>query len=323
MRRREFIAGLGGAAAWPLLARAQGANPVVGFIAVGTPQTYAAQLAAFHAGLNKFGFIEGKNVTLEYVWALASDRRFPAMVSQLIDRRPTVIVANYPHVMQVKAATTTIPTVFIMSGDPVALKVVSSLSHPDTNLTGISNLNEQLLMKRFQLLKELLPALQSVAVLINPTNPRSSSRSQDVQRVADEAGIKVRLLHASTESEIEPALQSLKSSPVDALIVVTDTLFIDQGERLGKLSEQLKLPAVFQYRDFAVGGGLLSYGSDRTENFRVLGEYAGRILRGEKVANLPVQQVTKVELVINLKSAKKLGIDVPLSLLGRADEVIE
>jgi putative ABC transport system substrate-binding protein len=328
MKRREFITLLGGAAAaWPLAARAQQlAMPVIGFLNVGLPVERAHLAAAFQHGLNEVGYVEGQNVAIEYRWAEGDNDRLPALAAELVQRRVNVIVAGSgtPGAVAAKAATTTIPIVFAVAVDPIKVGFVESLNRPGGNLTGVTNLNVEIGPKRLELLHALLPTATDFAMLVDPTGPALVEPFvRAVQAAARSLGLRLHVLNASTEREFDSVFASVVQLKAAALIISPATSFVGRSEQLATLAIRYKVPAIYQYRPFAAAGGLMSYGSDETEYYHLVGIYAGRILKGEKPAELPVQQSSKVELIINLKTAKALGIDVPLSLLGRADEVIE
>jgi putative ABC transport system substrate-binding protein len=326
MRRRKFITLLGGAAAaWPLAARAQqSAMPVIGFLGTASPDLWADRLRAFHQGLNETGYVEGRDVTIEYRWAQDQNVRFPALASDLVGRQVTVIAAgSFAAALAAKAATTTIPIIFAMAGDPVEVGLVTSLSRPGGNLTGATNLNHEILPKRLELLHELVPTATAIAFLVNPTEPSAESQSSDVQVAARALGRQLHILYASTEPEFDKVFATLAELRAGGLVIGTDTFFTSRREKLAALSVRHAMPTIYQYREFASAGGLMSYGGSLTDMYRLNGVYTGRILKGEKPADLPVQQATKVELIINLKTAKALGLDVPPTLLARADEVIE
>jgi ABC-type uncharacterized transport system substrate-binding protein len=328
MRRREFIAFVSGAAAWPMAAHAQQPDkvPVIGFLGASSAEVYEGRLGSFRRGLNEAGFAEGQNVAIEYRWAEGHYERLPMLATQLIQRQVAVIVAGggTPAAVAATAATKTIPIVFAVAVDPVAAGLVSSLNKPGGNVTGVTNLNVEVGPKRLELLRELLPSLTRVAVLVNPTNSVVSEPFlRGMQAAALALKIQLNVLNASTEAEINEAFKRLVQLRAGALIVSTDVFFNSQSKLLGALSVQHAIPAVYQYRAFVAAGGLLSYGGDDTEYYYLAGVYAGRVLRGEKPSNLPVQQSTKVELIINLRTAKALGINVPNTIIGRADEVIE
>jgi putative tryptophan/tyrosine transport system substrate-binding protein len=325
MRRREFITLLGSAtAAWPPAARAQQATmPVVGFLHSAAPGTYGARLAAFRQGLKEAGYVEGENVSIEYRWAEDRYERSPAMADDLVRRQVTVIFANGPMVRSAKAATTTIPIVFTVGYDPIQLGLVASLSRPGGNLTGVSILNVELGPKRLELVRELVPAATTAAVLVNPTNHNADVVTRDMRAAGHALGLQIHILQASNESELEAAFADLVRTRAAALVIGADPFFNTRSQQLAALSLRHAVPAIFQYREFFAAGGLMSYGGSLTDVYRQAGVYVGRILKGERPGDLPVQQSTKIELMINLKTAKTLGLTVPLPLLGRADEVIE
>ena len=330
MRRRDFIAGLGSAAAWssgPRAARAQQpAMPVIGFIAGGLDVGLGQRgVAAFLQGLSETGYAVGRNVTIEYHWTEGHEDRAPAIVNDLINRRVTVIaaVASNAAVRTAKAATQTIPIVFRIGGDPVARGYVPSLNRPGGNITGITTLGIQLGPKRLELLRELLPAGAAIALFANPTNPNAARETEEIQAAARILGVRLLTLHASSPYDIEVAFASIARQEIGSLLTTADPLFFLQRDLVIALVARRALPAVYSDRFFVEGGGLMSYGADASDGVRLAGVYTGRILKGEKPADLPVQQSTKVELIINLKTAKALGLAVPQTLLARANEVIE
>ena len=323
--RREVITLIGGAAAWPLAARAQQpAMPVVGFLGSTSPDLYANQVNAHRRGLSETGHVEGRNVAIEFRWAESQYDRLPAMATDLIRRRVTVISAgSLPSALAAKAATSTIPIVFSIGVDPIAFGLVSSLNRPGGNITGITNLNLELGPKQLEVLRELLPDATVMAALVNPTNPNAETHSNDLQAAARTLGLQLHVLHASTEGDLDSVFASLSQIRASALVIGSDAFFVSRSAQLGALTARHRVPAIYQFREFAAGGGLLSYGSSIMDSYRQVGIYTGRILKGEQPAELPVQQSTKVELIINMKTAKALGVRLPLTLLGRADEVIE
>jgi putative tryptophan/tyrosine transport system substrate-binding protein len=328
MRRRDFI-GLASVAAvaWPLAARAQQTvMPVIGFLGGASADRYVIRMVAFHKGLMDAGYVEGKNVAIEYRWAEGNYGRLPAFVAELIQRQVNVLVSagGAPAALAAKAATTTVPIVFVLASDPVEIGLVASLNRPDGNLTGVTDLNVEVGPKRLEIIRELLPAATTIGVLVNPTNPEIAVPfARALKAAASTLGITFHLLQASTDSELEAAFATLDQLRADALVISPDIFFNTRSAQLASLSLRHTLPAIFQHREFVAAGGLIGYGSDETENYRLLGTYTGKILKGDKPADLPVVQSTKVELLLNFKTAKALGITVPLALSGRADEVIE
>jgi putative ABC transport system substrate-binding protein len=324
MRRREFIMLSGSAAAWPLAARAQQPMPVIGLLSSASSNDYAPMIAEFRKGLGEAGYVEGRNVVIEYLWADDQYQRLPALAADFVRHKVTLIAAaSTPAALAAKPATTTIPIVFAIGGDPVRTGLVDSLSRPGGNLTGAAHLNAELAPKRLELLHELMPVATVVALLVNPANPTADTVSKGVQAAARALGLQLHVLQASTEQDIDAAFESLPKIRASALVIGTDPFFTSQAEHLGALTLRHAMPAIYQYRAFAMAGGVMSYGGSITDSYYRAGLYAGRILKGEKPGDLPVQLSTKVELFFNLKSAKELGLTVPLSLLGRADEVIE
>jgi len=326
MRRRDFIKLIGGAtAAWPLAARAQqAAMPVIGFLGPTTAQGDAPYVAAFRQGLQQAGYREGQNVAIEYRWAEGQNDRFPAMAADLVRRQVTAIaVLGPPAALAAKAATSTIPIVFVTGRDPVELGLVASLARPGGNLTGVVTLSGELGLKRLELLHELVPTATTLALLVNPTYPNAEALASTLQAEARILGLQLQVLHASTEREIDQVFATLVQLRAGGLVIATDPFFLTRSEQFAALALRHAIPSIFQYRAFATAGGLMSYGTSIEDLNRQAGIYTGRILKGEKPADLPVQQATKVELIINLKTAKALGLTIPLSLLGRADEVIE
>jgi len=326
VKRREFISLLSGAAAaWPLATRAQQpAMPVIGFVNAGSRKGYARPLAAFVKGLGETGYVEGHNVAIEYRWAEGQYDRLPAFVADFVQRKMNVIAGTSTQgALAAKAATSSIPIVFTTSGDPVKLGFVTSLSRPDGNITGAAQLNVEVAPKRLELIHEVLPTAADIGLLINPSSPLAEPVSRELQAAAATLRLKLHVLNASSEQDFATVFATLPQLQADALVIGTDTFFTSRSEELAALTVRHRMPAIYQYPEFTAAGGLMSYGGTITESYRLAGIYAGRILKGEKPADLPVQQVTKVELILNLKAAKALGITFPLALLGRADEVVE
>jgi putative tryptophan/tyrosine transport system substrate-binding protein len=328
MKRREFITLLGGAmAAWPLAARAQqAAMPVVGFLSGAALEMMREYVAAFHRGLADAGFAEGRNVAIEYRWAEGHNDRLPGLATDLVRREVAVIVVggSTPGALAAKAATQTVPIVFLVGPDPVKLGLVASLNRPGGNITGITILNVELIAKCLELMHSLMPPATTIAVLVNPANIlQTATERRIVQDAAHVLGARVVVVNASSPSEIESAFATLVGERVGALVVSGENFFLTQRDRLVELAAHHAVPAIYAYREYVAAGGLMSYGTDISDAYRHVGVDTGRILKGEKAADLPVQQVTKVELVINLKIAKTLNLTFPLPLLGRADEVIE
>ena len=328
MKRREVIRLLGGvAAAWPLAARAQQSRvpPSVGFVGSDSPDTYTDRLRAFRLGLKSTGFIEGQNVVIEYRWAEGRNDKLPALTADLVQRQVTVIVApTTPSVLAAKAATGVIPIVFFVAGDPVDLGLVTSLRQPGGNLTGATTLTLEVAPKWLELLHEMVPKATSLALLINPTSPNlADAQSRDLETAARSRGLKLHLLRASTDSDFETAFESVTRQQIDGLVISSDSFFFSRSTQLAMLAARHAVPTIFGFREFVAAGGLMSYGGSLAESFRWVGVYAGRLLKGEKPSDLPVQQSTKIELFINLKTAEALGLEVPPALLTRADEVIE
>jgi putative ABC transport system substrate-binding protein len=324
MRRREFITLLGGAAAaWPLAVHAQQPMPVIGFLNGGSPDGYAPMVAGFRQGLKETSYVEGQNVAIEFRWAEGQYDRVPAMAAELVRRQVTVIVANTPGNLAAKAATTTIPIVFTVGNDPVQIGLVASLTRPGGNVTGATQLGVELVSKQLEFAHELVPTATVIAVLLNPINPNAETLLRDVQAAARIIGVQFHVLHASAERDFDTVFATLVQLGASALVIGNDPFFASRSEQLAALTLRHAVPAIFQDRPFVAAGGLMSYGGSTPDMYRIAGVYAGRILKGEKPADLPVQQATKVELFINLKTAKALGLTVPPTLLVRADEVIE
>jgi putative tryptophan/tyrosine transport system substrate-binding protein len=327
MRRREFIKVIAGsAAAWPLAAHAQQPQPVIGFLSSASPQVYSDRLRAFRQGLKEAGYVEGQNVQIEFRWAGAQNDQLPTLAADLVRRQVGVIVAagGTPSALAAKAATSSIPIVFAIAADPVEVGLVASVNRPGGNLTGVANLNVEVGPKRLELLREMVPAATTVAVLLDATSPTiSDAFLNGLKTAAPTFGLQLQVLRASTEREIEAVFATLQQKRAGALVIGPSTLFNALTEQLAKLSLRYAVPTIYQFRPFVAAGGLASYGSDETEYYRLVGVYAGKVLNGEKPANLPVLQTTKIELIVNLKIAKTLGIAVPQSVQSRADEVIE
>jgi putative tryptophan/tyrosine transport system substrate-binding protein len=325
MKRRAFISLLGGAAAaWPFKARAQqAAMPVIGFLNSASPGNYVPMVAAFRQGLKEAGYVEGQNVAVEYRWAEGQYDRVPVIALELVDRRVAVLVANTPGVLAVKAAITTTPIVFTTGSDPVQIGLVASMSRPAGNVTGATTMGVELASKLLELAHELVPTASVIAALINPANSSADPQVRDLQAAARTLGVQLRVVYASSERDFGVVFANLAELRPGALVIVVDSFFIGRNEQLAALAARHALPAISQERAFAAAGGLMSYGGSLPEMYRQAGIYTGRILKGEKPADLPVVQPTKFELIINLKAARALGLEVPPSLLGRADELIE
>ena len=326
MKRRAFVTLIGGAAAWPLAARAQQpAMPVVGYLSARSPDDTAHLVAAFRRGLGEQGFVEGQNVTIEYQWALGQYDRLAAMAAEFVRRPVTVLTTTggEPSALAAKAATSTIPIVFAIGGDPVKRGLAASYNRPGGNATGISLLTNPVEPKRLGLLHELVPQATTVGFLLNPTLPQSGSQISDVQEAARTLNLQVHILRASTDREIESAFESVAPQNIQALAVAADGFFDTRREKLVALAAGHAVPTMYHFREFAVAGGLVSYGIDASDAYRLVGVYTGRVLKGDKPADLPVVQSIKFQLVINLKTAKTLGLAIPDRLLALADEVIE
>jgi ABC-type uncharacterized transport system substrate-binding protein len=325
MKRREFITLLGGAAAaWPLAARAQQGMPVIGFLNGASPDGYAPYVAAFRQGLKEAGYVEGQNVAIEYRWAEGQYDRLPALAADLLRHKVTVMAAtSSPAAQAAKAATSTVPIVFTTGDDPVKLGLVTSLSRPEGNVTGVTNLTVELGSKQLGLLRELVPSSTIIAVLMNPNFPGTEKQLRDVEAAARVLGVQLIVLKVSTEREMETAFATMAQQGIGALLVGIDPSFLAHRDQIIALAAHRSIPAVYPVRDFAVAGGLMSYGTDFADSYRQAGIYTGRIVRGEKTADLPVQRSTKFQFVINFKTAKALGITVPNSMQLLADEVID
>jgi putative ABC transport system substrate-binding protein len=326
MQRRHFITLLGGAATWPLAARAQQPTmPVIGFLSTGSPQSDAFRVAAVRQGLIQAGYVEGRNAAFEYRWAEDHYERLPALAAELVRREVAVIAAigGITSAVAAKSATATIPIVFEIGGDPIKLGLVASLSRPGGNITGVSFLVGTLAAKQFEILHETVPKAALIGFLVNPTIADAETQTKNALAAAETLGQKLLVVQARTDSELETAFVTLVQQRAGALVVGGDPFFSSRPDKLVKLAAHQKIPTIYFLREFVVAGGLMSYGASINEALRIVGLYAGRILKGEKPADMPVQQSTKVELVINLKTAKALGLNISLPLIGRADEVIE
>ena len=326
MKRREFITVLGGAAAtWPLAAWAQKPMPVIGFLSTGSLQSDAFRLAAVRQGLMEAGYVEGRNFAFDYRWAEGQYERLPALAAELVRREVALIVTGggTTSTVAAKSATATIPIVFVTGADPIKLGLVASLNRPGSNITGVSFLVNTLVAKQFEVLHEAVPKTALIGYLVNPTYVNAEADTRNVLAAAEVVGQKLLVVQAHTDSELEAAFVTLIQQRAGALVVGADPFFFDRRAKLVELAARQKVPAIYFLREFASAGGLMSYGTSITEAYRIVGLYAGRILKGEKPAELPVQQSTKVELTVNLKTAKALGLTVPPALLARADEVIE
>jgi putative tryptophan/tyrosine transport system substrate-binding protein len=325
MNRRELIAGLGSAAAWPVVARAQQSVPVIGFLTSRAFGDSPHLTAAVRQGLREAGFVEGQNVAIEYRFADNQDDRLPVLAADLVRRRVALILTTGGNnvAAAAKAATATIPIVSNFGADPVLHGLVASLNRPDGNLTGISRFTSELLPKRLELLCEVAPNATVIGFLVEPANSYVESDTKDVRAAARALGRQVQVVRASTASEIEATFTTLVELRAGALLIENNAFFNSRSEQLGRLALRHAMPAIHTVREFVVAGGLMSYAPSLADVYRQVGVYAGRVLKGEKPANLPVQQATRIEFVINLKTAKALGVTVPLPLLGFADEVIE
>ena len=326
MKRRDFMAMLGAAAAWPVAARAQQtAMPVVGYLSGRSRDVDTPFTTAFREGLSGTGYVEGRNVAIEYRWADGQYDRLPLLAADLVRRQVAVIAAagGSSPALAAKAATTTIPIVFQTGDDPAEVGLAASLNRPGSNLTGVTSLNAEVVTKRLELLHELIPTATIMALLVNSTNPNAEILSRDAQSAARTLGLQLHVMHATTERDFDMVFSNWAELRASGLVIGSDPFFAGRSKQLAALSVRHATPTIFQYHEFAAAGGLMSYGGSLTDTYQQVGVYVGRILRGERPTDLPVQQSTKVELIINLKSARALDLTVPLTLLGRADEVIE
>jgi putative ABC transport system substrate-binding protein len=325
MKRREFITSVAAAVVWPLAADAQQAMPVVGYLSSGSASGFASRLAAFRQGLADAGFHEGQNIAIEYRWADGQDQRLATMAADLVQRRVSVIAApgGLAAARAAKSATTTIPVVFETGANPVQAGLVVSLSRPEGNVTGVTSLNVEVGPKRLDLLHELVPAVNVIGALVNPANPNSVAALKELEPVASKLGLQLHAVPASKDQDLEAAFATLAERGAGALVVTPDPFFISRSKQIAALTLGNAVPAAFHTREFVAFGGLIGYGGSVAESHRQAGLYTARILKGDQPANLPIVQVTKVEMIINTRTAKALGITVPVPLLGRADEVIE
>ena len=325
MHRRKFLGLTGAAVAWPVAARAQQPMPVIGYLSSGSPQGFATRLAAFRLGLQETGFSEGQNVSIEYRWAEGKNDRLSAMAAELVQRRVNVLATpgGINAAMAAKKATATIPIVFETGADPVAAGLVGSLSRPKENITGVTSLNVEVGPKRFELLRQLLPATAPVVLLINPTNPNSRPVVEEAGTAARSLNLDLHILEAGSERDFDGVFARLGELHAGGMVVAPDPFFISRSSQLALLTIRHRVIAIFHTREFVAAGGLLSYGGSTAESHRQAGIYTGRILTGSKPEDLPIQQITKVELFINLNAARALGLAIPATLLARADEVIE
>jgi putative tryptophan/tyrosine transport system substrate-binding protein len=326
MRRRDFFTLVAGAAAWPFAAHAQQPKmPVVGFLGTGSPQADAFRVAAVRQGLTETGYVEGQNAAFEFRWAENQYERLPALAAELVHQGVAVIVSigGFSSAVAAKSSTATIPIVFATGGDPIQSGLVASLSRPGGNVTGVNFLVESLVAKRLEVLHQTVPRAVSIGFIVNPTSAGAEAETRNALAAAQSLGHKLLPVNAHTDSELNAAFAALAQQHPEALMVQGDVFFLSRRDKLVELTARQRIPTVYALREYVTAGGLMSYGTSITEAHRIVGVYAGRILKGERPADLPVQQSTKVELIINLKTAKALGLDIPLPLLGRADEVIE
>jgi len=326
MRRRELITLVGGAAAaWSVGARAQNPTiPVIGYLGTESQNAAADRVREFLQGLRQIGYIEGRNVRIEYRWADGQNDRLPALAADLVQRQVALITANGAAALAAKGATATIPVVFYTGGDPVQIGLVPNLNRPGGNITGVTDLNVGVGSKRLELLRELVPAMTAVGLLVNPANrTRAETVARELETPARTLQLKLHVLNASNDRELDSVFENVSQLRLGGLVVGADAFFASRSKQLGALAARHAVPTIFAYREFAASGGLLSYGANNNELYRQVGIYSGRILKGEKPGDLPVYQSTKVEMILNLKTAKALGINVPNTIVGRADEVIE
>jgi putative tryptophan/tyrosine transport system substrate-binding protein len=325
VRRRDFIKVIGTAVAWPFAARAQQPMPVIGYLSPGSQESDVLRLTPFRKGLSETGYIEGRDVAIEYRWADDLSERLPTLAAELVRRRVSVIVtAGTPAALSAKGATATIPIIFVTAADPVLVGLVASLSQPDANITGVASLAVELGPKQLELLHELVPAATTIALLVNPTTPTNAETlTRELRTAARTFGLQLHVLNASTKRDFDTAFAALERLRAGALMIGTDPFFNSQSQQLAALAARHAVPTIYPFHEYAQAGGLMSYGTSFTAPYHQVGIYAGRILKGERPADLPVQQMTKIELIINLKTAKVLGLNIPPTLLARADEVIE
>jgi putative ABC transport system substrate-binding protein len=325
MNPRAFLVFLGVAMAWPLAAGAQQPLPVVGFLDPASAGHRERLVGSFRKGLEQSGYVDGQNILIEYRWADGENSRLPALAADLVNRRVAVIAASggIPSAHAAKAATTTIPIVFLTATDPVEFGLVASLNRPGGNLTGVTTLGVEVGQKRLELVHELVPKATAVALLVNPSSPLSDTIARELQPIARTLGLQLHILKASTSEELDTAFQRAALLRAGALVIGIDAFFISRSKHVAELSRRHAIPTIFQNREFVEAGGLMSYGGSGEDAYRHVGIYVGRILKGESPSDLPVQQSTRVELIINLKTARALGLDVPPMVLARADEVIE
>jgi putative ABC transport system substrate-binding protein len=327
MRRRDFIkAALVSASPWPFSVRAQQPHlPVIGFLGLSSPEAFSRELASFQQGVSEVGFVEGRTVTTLYAWAHGQFDLLPSLASDLIRRGATIIAATGTPAagLAAKKATSTIPIVFVTGDDPVQLGLVTSLNRPDGNATGIYMLTAALESKRLELLHEVVPKAATIGIIVDPNSPDTERQLRELPKAASSIGQRIIILKAGSERDVEAAFASIAAERVEALLIASSPFYLPLREQIVALASRHRVPAIYFFRDFAVAGGLMSYGTDLPDAYRQAGGYAGRILKGERPSDLPVQQSTKVEFVINLKTAKSLGLSIPIPLLGRADEVIE